>query len=216
MSTTADRISDKIINYIKVNRVSTTEVADAMYKTGELDPQLRCMVPGSRAVGYVHLAPAVNGSNYHTHKYLRDAPAGSVVYVEANNCDGKAIFGALVAKYLLLYRQVAGVVVGGLLRDAHTIIKEKYPMWAYGATPIGCVNTETDFDEAEFNADREWFEGSIIVADDCGVVIIPKGEQTAELYNRLVFIEQQEDTWFDCIDRLKWDTFDTVCLKKYE
>ena len=29
------------------------------------------------------------------------------------------------------------------------------------------------------------------------------------------FIEQQEDIWFDCLDRLKWDTFDIVCLKKY-
>jgi len=32
---------------------------------------------------------------------------------------------------------------------------------------------------------------------------------------KLDWIEEQEDIWFDCIDRLKWDTFDTVCLKKY-
>jgi hypothetical protein len=29
-------------------------------------------------------------------------------------------------------------------------------------------------------------------------------------------IEEQEDVWFNCIDRLKYSTFETVCLKKYE
>lgn len=206
----------QIIEYIKVNRVSTTEVADAMDKTGELDSKLRCLVPGSRAVGFVHYVPATNGSNYYTHKYLRDTPPGSVVYVEAEGCDGLAIFGALVMKYVMLYRQAAGVVVSGLIRDGQQILKEKYPIWAHGTTPVGCVNTETPFDEEWFLHRKKQIEGAIIVADDCGVVIIPKEQQTPELYKRLEFIEQQEDIWFDCIDRRKWDTFDTVCLKKYE
>ena len=29
-------------------------------------------------------------------------------------------------------------------------------------------------------------------------------------------IERQEDVWFDCIDFRKWDTYETVCLKKYQ
>ena len=38
---------------------------------------------------------------------------------------------------------------------------------------------------------------------------------TEEFYKKLEQIEYQEDIWFDCIDRRKWNTFDTVCLKKY-
>jgi 4-hydroxy-4-methyl-2-oxoglutarate aldolase len=209
-------IQDKIIDYIKTNRVSTTEVADAMYKMGELDTKLRCLVPGSRAVGVVHYAPAVEGSNYYTHKYLKDAPKDSVVYVDVHDCDGLAIFGGLVIKFLMLYRQTAGVVVGGLVRDGQQLLKEKWPVWAHGTTPIGCVNSDVPFDEKDYLQRREEIDGSIIVADDCGVIIIPKEKQTDELYERLEFIEWQEDVWFDCIDRRKWDTFDTVCLKKYE
>ena len=37
-----------------------------------------------------------------------------------------------------------------------------------------------------------------------------------EFYKKLEWIEEQEDIWFDCIDRKKWNTFETVCLKKYE
>ena len=38
----------------------------------------------------------------------------------------------------------------------------------------------------------------------------------ADFLKKLAWIEEQEDVWFDCIDRKKWDTFDTVCLKRYE
>ncbi|OPX88182.1 MAG: bifunctional hexulose-6-phosphate synthase/ribonuclease regulator [Pelotomaculum sp. PtaB.Bin104] len=206
----------RILEYIKVNRVSSTQVADALYKTGELDPKLKVLVPGSRAVGFIHYVPAVNGSNWYTHKYLRDTPKDSVVYVEGTNCNGLAIFGSLVSKFVIIYRQASGIVVSGLLRDVHQLIKERYPIWCYGTTPIGCVNEETGFNEYAFEERKRQMDGSLIVADDTGVVLIKRKQLTEDLYHRLEFIEEQEDIWFDCIDRLKWNTFDTVCLKKYK
>lgn len=205
----------KILQYITINRVSSTQAADALGKTGELEPGLRPVLPGSRAVGFVHYAPALDGSNWYTHKYLRNAAANSVVYVEGVNCEGKAIFGSLVSKYLVLYCQVAGIVVGGLVRDVHQLVKERYPVWSHGFTPIGCKNQETECDE-EWILERErHFSGSIIVADDSGVTLIPRKDLDEDFFHKLEFLENQEDIWFDCIDRLKWDTFDTVCLKKY-
>jgi len=206
---------EKILEYIKINRVSSTQVADALNKSGELEPGLRPLLTGSRAVGFIHYAPAINGTNWYTHKYLRDAPRDSMVYVKADNCEGRAVFGSLVSKYLMLYRQVSGIVVGGLVRDVHQLVKERYPIWCHGTTPIGCINQKLEFDEQSFEESRKEYTGSIIVADDTGVVIIKQQQLTEELYNKLEFLEDQEDTWFDCIDRLKWDTFDTVCLKKY-
>lgn len=215
-SIAAPTVAQAIYEYIKDNRVSTTEVADALNKTGELDPKLHILTPGSRAVGFIHYVPAVNGSNWHTHIYMSDTPRDSVVYVEGLNCEGKAIFGSLVAKYAMLYRGAAGLVVGGLLRDTHTLVKERYPIWCYGATPIGCHNKEVEFDKTAFEKRRAELAGSLLVADDSGVVIIRREQLTEDFLKRLEFIEQQEDIWFDCIDRLKWDTFDTVCLKKYQ
>jgi hypothetical protein len=54
------------------------------------------------------------------------------------------------------------------------------------------------------------------VCDDTGVVTIPGNRISEEFLQRLDWIEEQEDIWFDCIDRRKWDTFETVCLKRYE
>ena len=38
---------------------------------------------------------------------------------------------------------------------------------------------------------------------------------TEEFYQKLVAIEEQEDTWFDRLDHYKDNTFDIVCLKTY-
>jgi regulator of RNase E activity RraA len=148
---------------------------------------------------------------------VREAPEGSVVLTEAFNCAGRAVYGELVSKYLLLYRQVAALVMCGLLRDAPPLIKERWPIWLEGVTPVGCANVANAEPLApQLAAERRAiYDGSVAVCDDTGVVIIPRDRLTAKFLDRLDWIEEQEDIWFDCIDRLKMDTFETVCLKRY-
>jgi len=208
-------LTDEIIEYIEENKVSSTEVADVLKKTGEVDIKLSAIVPKSRAVGRVYYAPAFNESNWYTHYFLQNAPKKHIIYVEGVNCGKRAIFGSLVAKYALLYKQARGLVVSGNLRDVHTLIKEEYPIWCWGRTPIGCVNTDTGIDEEYYNQRKKEFEGAIMIADDSGVVVVKKEQLTEDFLNGLKHIEEQEDIWFDCVDRRKFSTFETVCLKKY-
>ncbi len=208
-------LQKKILEYIDYNQMSTTEIADAMHKTGELDPKLQVLLPGSRVAGIIHYIPAFNGSNYHVHNYIRNTPKDAVVYIDAVNCDGKAIIGDLIAKYIFSYRQAQGIVVSGLVRDVQQLIKENYPMWTYGRSPIGCINADTGFDEAYYNKREQELNGGIIIADDSGVIVIKKDQITQHMLERLEFLGKQEAIWSDCINRLRWDTFDTICLKKY-
>ena len=67
----------------------------------------------------------------------------------------------------------------------------------------------------EIEKRKDHYQGAIAVCDDSGVVVIPKGFISEEFYNRLVAIEEQEDIWYDCIDRRKWSTYKTICLKEY-
>ncbi len=105
-----------------------------------------------------------------------------------------------------------------MMRDAQRLIKEQWPIWSKGVTPIGCFNRKNDnpVDPAVLRAWRDKFEGSIAVCDDGGVVIIPKEKVTSQFLHQLDFIELQEDIWFYCINTKKWDTYETVCLKKYK
>lgn len=138
--------------------------------------------------------------------------------IEAFHCGDRAVIGELVSKYLLLYRKAAAIISNAKFRDGARLIKEHYPIWCAGLTPVGCFNTqnreplEPELYQNHYNA----YEGSIAVCDDSGVVIIPKELHTKEFYQKLSAIEEQEDIWFDCLDRRKWSPYEIVCLKKYQ
>lgn len=208
---------NEIINFIRRNRVSTTEVADALDKTGAITG-VHAVNRGHFRVGRVFWAFVFGETNWHVHEQVQQVQEGDVVLVENFECGERAIFGDLVSKYLLLYRQASALVVKGTLRDAHRLTKENWPIWCNGFNPVGCFNKNVEVTvPAEVIADyRERYDGAIAVCDDTGVVIIPKDRHTKEFLGRLEQIEALEDMWYECVDRLKWSTFDTVCLRKYE
>lgn len=209
-------MKDKIISYIKKNRVSATEVADCLNKTGAVSG-VQAVNRGHFKVGKVFWAYAFGGSNWDVHEQLQHVEDGDIVLVEVFDCCDKAIFGDLVSKYLLLYKQATAIVVAGNLRDAPRLIKENWPIWCMGFNPVGCENVKLsqELNEKIINDRRRIFCGSIAVCDDTGVVIIPKENHNQEFLDKLEFIEEQEDLWYECIDRKKMSTFETVCLKKY-
>lgn len=205
----------KLIDYIRRNRVSTTEVADCLNKSGVLSG-VSALNRGHFCVGSVSWVYAWKESNWSIHDQIRDVPEGNIVIMDAIECKDRALIGDLVCKYLLLYRQMRAIVVRGNVRDVPRLIKENWPVWCEGGNPVGCFNYPPEgrpSPEQLAIADR--FEGAIAVCDDCGVVIIEEEHQTPEMLKRLESIEDQEDVWYDCVNRRKWSTFDTVCLKKY-
>lgn len=206
-----------IIDFIKRNRVSTTQLADCMGKTGALY-SAHAVNTGLFCVGNLFWVYANNGTNWDVHKQIEQAKDGDVVFIEALNCLEKAIFGDLVSKYLVLYKQVSAIVTNGLVRDAPRLIKEKWPIWCNGFNPEGYSNEElkiTKEAEHQIAEKKHFFDDAIAVCDDTGVVIIPRQLHTEAFLFKIKFIEEQEDIWFDCIDRRKFSTFETVCLKKY-
>jgi len=214
--TTYETYVTQIISKIKRNRISSTEVADCLGKSGAV-PGVFPLNVGHFRVGCIRWTYALNESNWEFHKQITDVNEGDILLVEPFGCNQRAIFGSLVSKYLILYRQVAGIVVQGYLRDIPHLRKENWPIWCTGGTPIGCFNreNEVDLDPAIAAERRERYDGAIAVCDDSGVIVIPKDQANRELLEKLDWIEEQEDIWFDCIDRRKWNTYDTVCLKKY-
>lgn len=209
-------LTEKAIDLIQANKISSTEVSDVLGKKGQIEG-VHALNPGQFVAGEVAFIYAVNDSNYEVHRQIADADLkGKIVFVYNVNCS-RAIFGSLVAKYLLLYKGAKAIVVNGKLRDAHTLIKEKYQIWLEDVSPVGCVNYPNgeDLSREEYESLKEKYEGSIMVCDDSGVVMIPKDKIDEKLLTKLEFIEFQEDIWFYCVDTLKMSTFDTVCKKKY-
>lgn len=206
----------KIIDYLIRNRVSTTEVADCLGKTGVL-PNLMPCNPGYYKVGKIVWLYAYDESNWSVHEQLQDIEENCIVFVDALNCGDRAIFGELVSKYILLYHQSSAIVVNGKMRDAAALLREKWPIWCSGYTPVGCFNKkpEKDVDSSWKKTRFDMFNDAIAVCDDCGVVVIPKKQINEEFLEKLYYIEDQEDIWFDRLDHYKESTFEIVCQKNY-
>jgi len=216
MNSDAISIREKIIKKIQMNHISTTEIADCLGKTGALEG----IVPLNRGhfrVGNIALVYAYNERNYELHQQLESIREGDIVIVETYNCKNRAIFGDLVSKFLILYKRASAIVVNGYMRDAHSLIKENYPVWCKGVTPIGCYNLKNNkkIQKAILQGWNRKYLGSIAVCDDTGVVIIPHESINEDFSEKLDFIELQEDIWYYCVDTKKWSTYDTVSLKKY-
>ena len=210
-------VRERILEYILKNKVSSVEVADALGKKGVI-PEVKALNRGHFVAAVVFYAYAYGESNFHLHYQLKTAPENSIVFVEAIECGRRALFGDLVSKFLLLYRKVSGIVVKGYLRDVHRLIKENYPIWFMGGTPLGCFNREVPVPENMLEyaqKQKEYYEGGLMVCDDSGCTFISKENLSENFLKKLEFIECQEDIWYYCLDTLKWDTFDIVCQKRY-
>ena len=215
--TTQESLVHACVDLIHSNRISSTEVADALGKKGVI-PHMKPIREGSFLVGKVHYIFAHSGSNWPIHEQAEQLPPDHVVFVDAFDCGDKAIFGDLVAKFMMLYRKTRGIVVNGTLRDIPDLKKYGYPIWCTGHTPLGCSNKNIAPSPeilALAEQRRQRFQGGILVSDDSGSTLIEPSEINETLFKKLEFIELQEDVWSYCINTLKWSTYKTICQKHY-
>jgi 4-hydroxy-4-methyl-2-oxoglutarate aldolase len=207
----------KIIELIQKNRISSTQVADALGKTGSV-PNLQHVNSGHFKVGEIKYLFTHSRSNWPLHEQIENLTEGNFLFIDCIDCADLAIFGDLVSKYLFLYKSSIGAIVLGKMRDIPDLVKYNFPIWCYGANPIGCVNqnVELTFEQESFFVKRKLeFEGGIAVADDTGCTIIRNDQINSETLMRLENIELQEDIWAYCINTLKWSTYRTICMKDY-
>ena len=201
-------IQKEIIAYIKRNRVSTTEVADCLGKTGAV-ANVHAVNRGHFCVGAVRYIFGHTESNWPIHDQARFVQEDEVVLMDGIDVKGRALVGELVSKFILLYRGAQAIVMLGNARDANDLIKQNYSVWCEGFNPVGCFNRDVPLTEeikAEVHRKQALYDGAVAVCDDTGVVIIPKNQLTDDFLGKLHHIEAQEDIWFDCVDHRKWDT----------
>ena len=210
-------IEKKIIDFIINNRVSTTEVSDALGKKGVIE-RLHPIntLSNFHKVGKIKCIFASHESNYLVHEQIENLDKNVIPLICTYKCNDKAIIGDLIAKYILLYKSSPALMVRGKVRDAAKLIKENYPIWSEGFNPLGCYNYFTKpYPLKKSQREEKLFDNSIAVCDTGGAVVIHKKFLNENFLQKLQLIETQEDLWYFCLDTLKWSTKKIVCDKKY-
>lgn len=210
---------ERIVDYLMCKQVSTEEVGDILKKCGVVKG-VYPVNPGIYLAGELQYVYAHSNSNWPVHEQLRHIEEGKIVFVDCLFVDDDhAVFGELVSNFILEQKKAKAIIVNGFMRDLIGLRKRGYPVWCKGITPIGCFNTQKNEDEEIVRMaqkGRQYYDGAVAVCDDSGVVVIPKNELQISFIDKLQFIQEQERIWFDCVENRGWDTYDTVCLKKYK
>jgi 4-hydroxy-4-methyl-2-oxoglutarate aldolase len=172
-----DRADPETIAALAAAGVATAH--EAAGKTGLLDPGIRPIQQGVRIAGSAVTVTCAAGDNIMVHAAVEVVHHGDVLVVTATAPTSHGMFGELLAVSLQA-RGCRGVVIDAAVRDVADLRAMGFPVWsrtvhAQGtvkATP-GSVNTPIDIGGVSIDP------GDVIVADDDGVMVVPRASAVA-------------------------------------
>ncbi|MFC8390847.1 4-carboxy-4-hydroxy-2-oxoadipate aldolase/oxaloacetate decarboxylase [Streptomyces sp. NPDC057238] len=160
----------------------TATVGEAMGRTGFLGTHLRPIQQGVRVAGTAVTVLCWPGDNLMIHAAVEQCGEGDILVVTTTSPCTDGLFGELFAT-ALAHRGVRGVVLNTGIRDTAELRAMGFPAWSAAVSPQGTVKaTGGSVNVPIVIGGQVIHPGDVIVADDDGVVVVPRGRahDTAE------------------------------------
>ncbi len=175
-----DRADDAVIKGLAVEGVST--VHEAMGRPqGLLRPEISPIQRGARIAGSAVTVLCQAGDNLMIHAAVEYCRPGDILVVTTFSPSTDGMFGELLGTSLRA-RGVIGLILDAGIRDVVELNELGFPVWARAVSAHGTVKATPGSVNVEVVcAGAVVHPGDVIVADDDGVVVVPRLEAAAVL-----------------------------------
>lgn len=153
-----------------------TDISDAQGQGFAMDIGIKSLLSPTLAImGVAFTVRCTDRSNTFMHDAIYSAPKGSIIVVEADE-DNYAVAGGNVCA-VAQQNGIAGFVIDGVIRDLGELRNLNFPVFARGVFPKPGGKGKNGESQVTIKCGGVKVNtGDLIVADEEGIVVIPKND----------------------------------------